>query len=281
LGSCHSGLYRDLPAIAAAPTDGGTTPVDGATGEPDAGPNLDAGPKPDASPNLDAGTTVVANPCQGRTGTASNVTLSDGTAVSCDGEWALVLKAAAASKEFAYDGGCWDPQHTQSSGCSVDTPFETAAAPEGRFPAYSRVLGTQIRIVMSDGNDRAFGSREFVYAAGAKTLGAAVMAGTYTGASPVDPWNYMTGAGSKLHSVLTEGVNVGADAYAQVRLGIVAAPAANAQPGSWLGVGGKLGSQCGGATTTTTVGNGYVATCTGQTSSKGMWVAADASVYVK
>ncbi len=76
-------------------------------------------------------------------------------------------------------------------------------------------------------------------------------------------------AGAKLHPFLSAGVNVGMADAAQVRLQIVGTAAANTSPGSWLGIGGQLGSLCGGRLTSTTVGNGYVVSCEGTMSTRG------------
>ncbi len=78
----------------------------------------------------------------------------------------------------------------------------------------------------------------------------------------------------------TAGLNFGAEAFAQVRIGLVGTPVMNAPPTSWLGVGGRFGSSCSGpisSVPTPTVGNGYASVC----SANPTYIGAAATVYVK
>jgi hypothetical protein len=246
----------DLPAITAGPTDGGTTTLDGATGERDAAPNLDAGPPTEVSP-CDATATPVH-------------TLADQTPVYCDGEWALVLKADAMSKQFAFDGPCWQ------SACSIDAIADASnalAEKEARYAAYSRVRGTHVRIVMkgpgTNGARPAEWSFRFAEDANPASLAAKIVHPN----PPARTANVPDGAPSDMSLVgndSAEGLSLAViqPADTRVRIGRIGKAQANGAP--WFGVGG-LGACQDTAGSAPTVGG-----CNSTTVSK-----AFAYVYVK
>ncbi len=219
----------ELPAITAGPTDGGptdggTTPVDGATGAADAGPKTDAGPPTESSP------------CNGSTLPVQM--LADETPVYCDGKWALVLKADAMSKDFAFDGPCWQ------SACSLDDTADASSAlteKEARYAAYSRVRGTHVRIVMkgpgTNGARPAEWSFRFADDANPASLAAKIVTPNppaRAGGVPTDGPSDMSRVGNESAEGLSLAVTQPADT--RVRIGRIGKAQTNSAP--WFGVGG-------------------------------------------
>jgi hypothetical protein len=254
LGVFVTAACTELPAITEAPTDGGA-PTDAQARDaevPDA-QTADGGPKADAGPP-EVFKTVSAVCGESIVGSRD----VDGFSVACDRGWARVLNATARGTAFAHESPCWDPTKSGND-CRFDAAGGRTDIADARFPAYSRLAGTRVRIQFLIGGALK-GSIEFEYAEKAAPLGSLMGgAGTVGTGTPSPP------TGFTVYPPTTAGINLGDAGFGQVRLGIVGSPMPNAAPTSWLGVGGRFAATCGSANDTAndnvTAGNGFTPAC--------------------